>query len=261
MRRAVPTSALAAGLAGLLILVGCAAGPKDQTPAGQPPPSKAASANDDRSAAQAALLLDEATRTLREMRKNTPDRILDAAIAESRALIILPGIYQAGFLYSVHAGNGVLIARRTDGGWGAPVFVDVVGAGYGLQAGLEKSRLVLAVQEEEMVERILAGSFDFDTAAKYDVLGVREETGRGSLTTHRPVLAFGDGVGMMAGVALRGGGLFLNREMTRGYYGADAGSLEEILRSANAPGIEVFRLWGRLGVAPVGPAIVRAGKP
>lgn len=244
--------------AALVALCGCApAGssvPTKSTDDGEPAARHSATPADPARAGQAARLVADAARTLRDMRKATPNHIVDAAIAESRAVVIFPGVFRAGFLYSVRGGGGVLVARRPDGGWGSPVFVTLAGAGYGLQAGLEKSRLLLAIGEEDMVRRLLGGSLDIDTTAVYDILGVREQTGPGTLTTHEPVMAFTDGVGMMAGIALHGGGLFLNRGMTASYYGADDRA-EDVLRRADAPGMEVFELWGALGVAPGGPAI------
>jgi lipid-binding SYLF domain-containing protein len=177
---------------------------------------------------------------------------------------VLPGVYQAGFFYSVHGGNGVLIARRDDGGWGSPVFVNLAGAGYGLQAGLEKSRLVLAVLEEEMLERILSCGLNLDASAKYDILGVREETGPSTLTEERPVMAFADGVGLMAGIAIRGGVLTVNKGLTRAYHGVPADGIETTMRGISAPGLETFDLWAALGVVPETPSaggILRADTP
>lgn len=249
-------------LCGLAILSGCAA--NSQRPGPQPSASPRT-----QTAAQApsaaASLLDQSARTLRELRKSTPNRALDEAILGARAVIVLPGIYQAGFFYSVHGGSGVLIARRADGGWGSPVFMNVAGAGYGPQVGLEKSRLVLAVMEEEMLERILTDGLNFDASAKYDVLGVREETGPGTLTEGRPVMAFADGVGIMAGVALRGGVLTVNTGLTQAYHGAAGTDIETIMRGISAPGLETFGLWAALGVVPEAQGhkaeVIRVGRP
>lgn len=195
-----------------------------------------------------ADLIRESTRTLKELRAATRQQILDYALEDARAVIILPGVYQAGFYYSVHGGNGVLLARGSEGSWGSPAFVGVGGAGLGMQIGLEKQRLVLVVSEQEMLEDILAHGLNFDVLAKYDVLGVREEAERGSLTGRRPVAAFGDGVGLMAGVALRGALLTLNESVTEAYYGQIDGGAKAVLRTKDAPGLEVFELWGALSV-------------
>lgn len=195
-----------------------------------------------------ADLVAQSARTLQELRISIPQRILDFALEDARAVIILPGVYQAGFFYSLHGGSGVVVRRNSNGGWGAPAFVSVGGAGFGVQAGLEKQRLVLVVQEQEMLEGILRSGLNFDAIAKYDVLGVREEAGRDSLTEHRPVLAFSDGVGLMAGVALRGALLTLNEGLTQAYHAPVPGDAQAIMAGASAPGIEVFELWDALTV-------------
>lgn len=244
MRRLLPLI-----LFGLASLSACAAGQQNATSSRPQAQGQGQSQAPQRTAA-AASLVNQSARTLRDLRMASRNRIFDAAIESARAVIVLPGVYQAGFVYSVHGGNGVLIARRADGGWGSPVFVNFAGAGYGLQAGLEKSRLVLAVQEEEMLERILSCGLNLDATAKYDILGVREETGPSTLTEERPVMAFADGVGIMAGIAIRGGVLNVNKGLTQAYHGVQAGDIEKTMRGINAPGLETFDLWAALGIAP-----------
>lgn len=239
------TLAVVLGLCALPALGACAGAQRHSAPA----PAQAEQDPGKRSSE--ASLVAQSARTLREIRTATTDRVLDDALPLARAVVILPGVYQAGFMYSIHAGGGVLVARRPDGGWGAPVFVSVAGVGYGWQAGLERSRVVLVITEEEMVERLLSGaSLDLGAQAKYDVLGVREETGVGSLTTEQPVMTFTDGVGIMAGVAFRGGVLSMDKGRTRSYHANAGPEAEETARTANAPGLEVFELWAALGVCP-----------
>lgn len=209
----------------------------------------------------AADLVRESARTLKDLRAATPHQILDYALEDARAVIVLPGVYQAGFYYSVHGGSGVIVTRTSDGNWGAPAFVGVGGAGLGIQIGLEKQRLVLVVQEQEMLENILESGLNFDVIAKYSVLNVREEAGRGSLTERRPVLAFSDGVGLMAGVALRGAVLTLNEGLTQAYHGQAQGNSKAVMQSASAPGIEVFELWGALFVDRPKGRTERVGRP
>lgn len=249
-------SALPALLLGCLLCAACAAqrpSPQDPQDASAIPPQ-----------GQAASLVAASARTLTEMRAASTNRLLDYALEDARAVIVLPGIYQAGFIYSLRAGNGVLVARRDDGGWGAPIFMSFGGAGYGPQIGLEKSRLVLVVQDDEELARILAGGFTFDATVKYDIVGVREEHGPGTLTEERPVLAVSDGVGIMAGVALHGGGLTVDRSLTAAYHGQDAGAdgaVERILKGTSAPGLEVFQLWSALVVDLPQDVIQRGNKP
>lgn len=247
-------------LAALLPLCACAGGPGAGGPAaGKPEAAQSANAADPRQgrSAHAASLVADSARCLSEMRAADPKRRLEAALREAQGVVVLPGVYQAGFLYSLKAGDGVLVARRPDGGFGAPVFVRLAGAGYGLQAGLERSRLVLVLNDEGMLDRVLAGSLDLDATVLYDVLGVREESGPSTFSTRRPVEAYADGVGLMAGIALKGGVLGINEDLTMLYHGRDDGDVEAVLRGASAPGLESFALWNALYTEPAAPHITR----
>lgn len=227
--------------------LGCAAARTESPPA--VPAAHAAAQNIPAERRErAAAIVSESARTLRELRTTTRDQVLDHALEDARAVIVLPGVYQAGFFYSLHGGDGVLVARRADGGWSAPALVSMGGAGYGYQVGLEKSRLVLVVLEDEMLARILDSGLSFDATAGFDILGARQTTGPDTRTYERPVLAFSDGVGVMAGVAFHGGLLKLNQGLTEAYHGGEAGGPDAVLKGAHAPGLEAFELWSALYV-------------
>lgn len=196
----------------------------------------------------AAELIRQASRTLREMRAASPRQSLDYWLEDARGVIILPGVYQAGFFYSLHGGEGVVLARKTDGTWSSPAFMSVGGAGYGLQAGLEKSRVLLVINEQEALAEILANGLSLDFSAKYDIVSVREVTGPDSLTRGKPVVAVSDGVGIMAGIAVRGGMLTENAPLGAGYYGQGLGRAQAIFLAGGIPGLEVLELWDALRV-------------
>lgn len=223
----------------LLSLAACAG----RAPGQPPPPARQA---------EAAALVRDSARALVELRAQSPRQILDHWLEDAKAVVVLPGVYQAGFLYSLHGGHGVVLARKTDGSWSPPAFVSVGGAGFGVQAGLERSRLVLVVLEDEALDQVLAGSLSFSTTAMFDVVGVREETGPDSRTRGKPVLAFADGVGLMAGVGMRGASLGQSRSLNAAYYGgaggADKAGGAEILAGELIQGLEVLELWEALRV-------------
>lgn len=205
----------------------------------------------------AADLIRQASRTLREMRAASPRQSLDYWLEDARGVIILPGVYQAGFFYSLHGGEGVVLARKTDGTWSSPAFMSVGGAGYGLQAGLEKSRVLLVINEQEALAEILANGLSLDFSTKYDIVSVREVTGPDSLTRGKPVVAVSDGVGIMAGIAVRGGMLTENAPLGAGYYGQSQGGAQAIFLAGGIPGLEVLELWDALRVSLPQQAIQR----
>lgn len=234
-------------LACILALSACApATPGPATGQTAPQPADgAARPSGERAAAEA--LLRQAASTVDELRAASPRRMLDAALEDARAVLVLPAVYRAGFFYSLHAGSGVLCVRRADGAWGAPVFVNMAGAGYGVQAGLERARFVIVLREEELAERVLAGGLSLEAQAGFDIVGVREDTGPGPLGHEKPVEIHADAAGLMAGVALRGGAMLADRGLTAAYYGPEAGTAEEILRGTNAPDLGAFLFWSALG--------------
>lgn len=201
----------------------------------------------------AAELVREAARTLREMRAASPEKSLDYWLEDARGIVILPGVYQAGFFYSLHAGEGVVLARRTDGGWSSPAFMSVAGAGYGVQAGLEKARLLLVVTENEAMEDILAGGPGVDFTTMYDGVGVREAVGPDSRTRGKPVIAVSDGAGIMAGVAAHAGSLHQSPQLNAAYYGTAKGGpaldAHAVFQADHIPGLEVLELWDALRIS------------
>lgn len=216
-----------------LLLAACAAASPRP---GQPPVS----------ASIAAGLVRDAATTLQDMRASSPHKVLDHWLEEARAVVILPGVYRAGFIYSLHGGSGVVVARRADGAWSPPAFLSVGGTGIGVQAGLERARVVLVALEDEALANILAGGPDFAANAMFDVVGVREQVGPDSRTRGGPVVAFTDGFGLMAGAGMHLGGLGQNKALNASYHGQELAEGEAALRSHSAPGLEVFLLWEAL---------------
>jgi lipid-binding SYLF domain-containing protein len=182
------------------------------------------------------------------MRAQAPHQSLDYWLEEAQGVIILPGVYQAGFFYSIQGGEGLLVARMANGLWSAPVFMSVGGAGFGIQAGLEKSRMVLVITGREALDEILAHGLHFAVTAKYTMLTIQEVTGPDSLHRNKPVVAVSDGVGIMAGVALKGGILTRNDSLSAEYYGISAQHTASLLKESRAPGLEVWELWDALTV-------------
>lgn len=182
------------------------------------------------------------------MRAAAPRQSLDYWLEGAQGVVILPGVYQAGFFYSVQGGEGVAITRKSDGLWSSPAFMSLVGAGFGIQAGLEKTRLVLVINDRDALAEILAKGFSFDVTARYTMLNLHEVTGPSSATRDKPVIAVSDGVGVMAGVGLRGAVLSQNTQRTARYHGSGPEQAQTVLQGSSAPGMEVWDLWDALTV-------------
>jgi lipid-binding SYLF domain-containing protein len=109
--------------------------------------------------------------------------------------------------------------------------------------------MVIVIYEREALDEILSQGLRFDVTAKYTILNIQEVTGPDSLNRNKPVIAVSDGVGIMAGVALKGGRLTRNVRLTADYYGTTAQQTSTLLAESRAPGLEVWELWDALTVS------------
>ena len=73
----------------------------------------------------------------------TPDKGIPLDIAaKAHCVLVVPGFKKGAFLVGAQYGQGVATCR-TGTGWSAPVFIQLTGASFGLQAGGQSTDLVL----------------------------------------------------------------------------------------------------------------------
>jgi len=147
-------------------------------------------------------------------------------LARARAVLLVPSLYKGGFLLGGQYGNGVLIARNPDGGWGYPAFYTMSGGSFGLQFGLEDVSILFLVMTERGLNAVLSNQFKFgaDLGVTFAVVGA----GMGASTTSSlgaDILAFSlGGIGLYGGVSLEGTMLAPRDAWNNAYYGKDVSS-------------------------------------
>src|SRR5260370_20976333 len=73
----------------------------------------------------------------------TPDKGIPLDIAaKAHCVAVVPGYKKGAFLVGAQYGQGVATCR-TRTGWSAPVFIQLVGASFGVQAGRHATQLLL----------------------------------------------------------------------------------------------------------------------
>ncbi|EHK98916.1 putative SH3 domain-containing protein [Glarea lozoyensis 74030] len=81
----------------------------------------------------------------------SPDKVIPPNIlANAKGLAILT-VIKAGFLGSARYGNGVVVARLSDGTWSAPSAIGTGGAGFGGQIGFELTDFVFILNDAAAV--------------------------------------------------------------------------------------------------------------
>ncbi|HXP30651.1 MAG TPA: lipid-binding SYLF domain-containing protein [Stellaceae bacterium] len=154
-------------------------------------------------------------------------------MAGSRGVIIIPELVKGGFFFGAQGGTGVLLARDKDGQWSNPAFY-LMGAGsFGLQIGVEVSKVVLIIMNDKALHAVMRNEFKLGAEAGVALatLGAGAEA---STTTHAgaDIYAFAISKGLFGGVAIEGGVMKPRAEWDKAYYGRAVSVPDIILRHA-----------------------------
>jgi lipid-binding SYLF domain-containing protein len=148
---------------------------------------------------------------------------------ESRAVIIVPNFYRAGFLFGGAGGAGVMLAKNPDGTWTSPAFVNIGAASIGLQVGFSAAELLIFVNNDRALVNIANSNLRVGGNASLAVATLGGEVGASSgVGAENDYTAYSRAVGLYGSLSLEGASLEVRGDLTEKYYGRPAG-LESIL--------------------------------
>ncbi len=85
------------------------------------------------------------------------ESIPPAMLNSAEGVAIFPNMIKGGFIFGVNYGRGVLMVRRPDRTWSAPVMVTMGGGSVGFQAGVQAADIVLVFATPRSLQGILNG--------------------------------------------------------------------------------------------------------
>jgi SH3 domain-containing YSC84-like protein 1 len=160
---------------------------------------------------------------------DTPDKgIPDDIASKATCVAVIPSFKKGAFVVGGQYGQGVL-SCRTAHGWSAPVFIQMTGASFGLQAGGQATDLVLVATNRDGFQRLLKDKVKLggDAAVAAGPVGRNTQASTTELA-NAAFLSYSRSRGIFAGVDLTGDVVNQNQDDTRTYYGKDL-SYETIL--------------------------------
>src|SRR5258706_6262312 len=185
---------------------------------------------------------DEATKRIRESAtvlseimnagdKGIPDDLLDKA----KCVGVIPNLKRAGFIVGAKYGKGIVTCRLPSGRWSAPSTVRIEGGSIGLQIGAGETDVVLIVQNERGMEKLMKDKFTIgaDASAMAGPVGRSAEAQTDALM-HAEILGYSRSRGVFAGVALEGATLRPDNDDNRKLYGREV-KQEEVLHGKVPP--------------------------
>ncbi len=211
-------------------------------------------------------LVDRSTLTVQELLGGGNDRIdAQRLLRRSRAVVICPRIFRAGFFFGGSGGMCVMAARDAAGSWSSPAFYAIHGGSFGFQAGIEDAQVMMIIMNDKALNAMLDSQFKFgaDASVAVATLGGSVE-GATTAAVGADIVSVAQSRGLFAGVTLGGALMSARSEWNRGYYGRDIWPRQIVVgMEAHNPGSDPLRaVLMRFG-APEGaaPAPAAAAAP
>jgi lipid-binding SYLF domain-containing protein len=179
--------------------------------------------------------LDSATTVLHEI-MGMPDKgIPEEVLEHAKCVAVVPHMVKGGFIFGAKAGKGVATCRTADG-WSAPAFITISGGSWGLQIGVEAVDVVLIIQNDKGMQRLLESNFQIggDASAAAGPVGRHAEAGTDwKLDTE--ILTYSRAKGAFAGLTLEGASLRQDNDSRHAIYGPHATTRALLLGKVPAP--------------------------
>ena len=190
----------------------------------------AASARED-----ATERLENATQVVHEI-MGTPDKgIPEEVLEHAKCVAVVPHMVKGGFIFGGKGGKGVATCR-TATGWSAPAFITISGGNWGLQIGVEAVDLVMIIQNEKGMQRLLSSNFHVgaDASAAAGPVGRHAEAGT-NWKMDTEILTYSRAKGVFAGLTLEGASIRQDSDSRHAIYGSKVSTRALLLGKVPAP--------------------------
>ncbi len=147
----------------------------------------------------------EAASVLKEVHA-VPDKDIPQSVWErAQCVLVVPGLKKAAFVFGGEYGAG-LMSCRVDGGWSAPIFMQVGKGSWGLQIGAQSIDLVMLVMNKNGMEKLLRNKTSLGAEASIAGGPVgRDARAATDAQMKAEILSYSRTQGLFAGVNLSGG--------------------------------------------------------
>jgi len=192
--------------------------------------SWAASARED-----ATDRLDSATTVLHEIMSMPDKGIPEEVLEHAKCVTVIPHMIKGGFVFGAKGGKGVATCR-TANGWSAPAFITISGGSWGLQIGVEAVDVVMIIQNDKGMQKLLSSNFQVggDASAAAGPVGRHAEAGT-DWKMDTEILTYSRAKGAFAGLTLEGASIRQDNDSRRAIYGRNVTTRALLLGKVAVP--------------------------
>ena len=181
--------------------------------------------------------LDHAAKVLHEIMQAPDNGIPEEVLEHAKCVAVVPHLMKGGFIVGAEHGKGVATCR-TAKGWSAPAFITVSGGSFGFQIGVEGVDLVMIIQNEHGMQRLLSSDFKIgaDASASAGPVGRHASAGT-SWKLDTEILTYSRSKGAFAGIAVDGASVRQDVDSTRAIYNKKIGQRAILSGSVATPSV------------------------
>jgi len=150
----------------------------------------------------------------------TPDKGIPEEVFEhAKCIAVVPHMLKGGFVFGAENGRGVATCRTAQG-WSAPAFFAITGGSWGLQIGVEGIDLVMIIQNDRGMQRLLQSKFELgaDASAAAGPVG-RHASADTDWKLNTEILTYSRAKGAFAGLTLNGASIRRDDDSMEAVYG------------------------------------------
>jgi lipid-binding SYLF domain-containing protein len=173
-------------------------------------------------ASDTQTIVKDSTTVFMQMMRNPKTHISAGQLRQSQAIAIIPKVIQAGFLFGGRRGTGVMMMHNADGTWSNPIFVNVTGGSFGLQAGAKSSDIVLVFPRRDDLNKVISGGSLELGGNVTGTAGKSEGRATATLddkTGSDKIYAYSRSQGLFGSASFEGAELGLNNSKNQEFYG------------------------------------------
>jgi len=164
-------------------------------------------------------IINDSVLTLKEMLSQNDAGAMGDTLRGAKGVAIFPSVVKAGFVVGGRYGEG-LILRREGNSWNGPSFVDITGASFGLQVGIQSTALVLVITNERGMEGFVGDKITLggDISVAAGPVG-RDAQAATDGKLKASIYSYSMSKGLFAGMSLEGASITTQHEKNAKYWG------------------------------------------
>ena len=162
--------------------------------------------------------VDHAIGTLQDLHRDKEFGNARQLLATTRAILIAPRIFKAGFFVGGQGGTALLMVRGAHG-WSNPAFYQISSASFGLQIGATESEMILFIQSERALRAVMSDHFKIGADAGLALATLGSEVEGSTTLRGADIISWASSSGVYAGISLQGSLIEPKPESDASYYG------------------------------------------